>query len=130
MRAVGERDPTIHGGRHYELAYLANVLIAGCSIQSRPFADKEAAEAAVATCNLGLERLLAPPDYLVAHDLIGAFQTGWAALHEHACTVTAKALVDILATVRVADPETQSALNMLRVRLRRDRGATPRPSTR
>jgi hypothetical protein len=51
MRAVGERDPTIHGGRHFELAYLANVLIAGCSIQSRPFADKEAAEAAVATCN-------------------------------------------------------------------------------
>jgi hypothetical protein len=119
MRVVCERDPAAYGERHFELAYLANVLIAGCSIQARPFTAKEAAEAAVATCNLGLERLAAAADYLVAHDLIGAFQIGWAALHEHVCIFTANALVDILATIRVADPETQSALNMLRVRLRR-----------
>jgi hypothetical protein len=38
-----------------ELAYLANVLLAGCMHQGRKLRPVEALEAAVATCNLGLE---------------------------------------------------------------------------
>lgn len=120
MRVAFERDQVAYGERHVELAYLANVLIAGCSIQARPFTAKEAADASVAICNLGLEQLPEAPDYLVTHDLIGAFQLGWTTLHEQACLFAGKALVDILTEVRVADADVQSAMNMLRIRLRRE----------
>jgi hypothetical protein len=122
MRVAFERDQVVYGERTFELAYLANVLIAGCSIQARPFTAKEAADAAVATCNLGLEQLPDVPDYLITHDLIGAFQLGWTTLHEHACVGVAKALIDVLEEVRIGDVELQSALNMLRVRLLREIG--------
>ena len=59
MRLVLERDPAAYEERNAELAYLANVLMAGSSIQSRPFTAKEAFDAAVAVCNLGLAR--SPP---------------------------------------------------------------------
>ena len=120
MRMVFERDQVAYGERNFELAYLANVLMAGCSIQARPFTAKEAADAAVAICNLGLEQLPKAPDHLITHDLIGVFQLGWTTLHEQACVFAGKALVDILADVRVADADDQSALNMLRIRLKRE----------
>ena len=120
MRAVFERDQVAYGERNFELAYLANVLMAGCAIQARPFTPKEAADASVAICNLGLEELPDTPDYLIAHDLIGPFQLGWAALHQEAWVFTAQALADILADIRVADDDDQSALNLLRVRLIRE----------
>ena len=56
MRFVFERSQAAYEVRHAELAYLANALIAGCSIQSRPFTANEASEAAAAVCNLGLAR--------------------------------------------------------------------------
>jgi hypothetical protein len=120
MRVVSERDQVAYGDRNFELAYLANVLIAGCSIQGRPFTAKEAADASVAICNLGLEHLTDSTDYLIANDLIGVFQIGWATLYEHACLFAGKALVDVLAGVQVADAEDRSALNMLRIRLIRE----------
>ena len=120
MRVVFERDHVAYGERTFELAYLTNVLMAGCSIQARPFTAREAADASVAICNLGLEQLPDRSDYLTAHDLIGAFQLGWTTLHERACVFAGKALVDILAEVRVADADVQSALNMLRIRLMRE----------
>jgi hypothetical protein len=42
MQLVLERDPAAYGERNAELAYLANVLMAGASIQSRPFTAQEA----------------------------------------------------------------------------------------
>jgi hypothetical protein len=125
MRVVCERDRVAFGERHFELAYLANVLMAGCSIQGRPFTAKEAADASVAICNLGLEQLPVSPDdvlrdYLITHDLIGAFQLGWTTLHEQACVFAGNALADTLADVRAADADVQSALNMLRIRLIRE----------
>ena len=57
MRFVFERNQAAYEERHAELAYLANALIAGCSIQSRPFTAKEASEAAAAVCNLGLAKI-------------------------------------------------------------------------
>src|SRR5204863_4057398 len=44
-----------HAASGEELAYLANTLMAGCSLQARPFTQQEASDAAVALCNLGLE---------------------------------------------------------------------------
>jgi hypothetical protein len=125
MQTVFERDQVAYGERTFELAYLANVLMAGCSIQARPFTAKEAADGAVAICNLGLEQLPdspnhSAPDYLLAHDLIGVFQLGWTTLHEQVSVFAATALVDILAKTRVADADLRSALNMLRIRLTRD----------
>ena len=120
MRVAFERDQVAYSERNFELAYLANVLMAGCPVQARPFTAREAADAAVATCNLGLEQLPERSDYLIAHDLIGAFQLGWTTLHDRACVFAAKALVGILADVRVADADVQSALNLLRIRLIRE----------
>jgi hypothetical protein len=120
MRLVFDRDQVAYGERNFELAYLANVLMSGCSIQGRPFTPKEAADASVAICSLGLEQLPERSDYLVGHDLIGAFQLGWTTLYEQACVYSAKALVDCLAEVRLADSDDQSALNLLRIRLIRE----------
>ena len=72
------------------------MLIAGCSIQSRPFTAKEAADAAVAVCNLGFEKSPhVPNDYLVARDLIGIFQIGWTALYKDVVIHAAKALIEV-----------------------------------
>ncbi len=120
MQWVFERDQAAHGERNAELAYLANVLIAGCSIQSRPFTAKEAADAAVAVCNLGLESMPAlPDDHLIAHDLIGVFQVGWTILYKDVAIHAAKTLIAALADLRSTDDEVQTALNMLRVQLRK-----------
>ncbi|HZF40454.1 MAG TPA: hypothetical protein VE715_16640, partial [Blastocatellia bacterium] len=64
--------------------YLANTLMAGCSIQARPFTAQEASDAAIAICNLGLENwaphwlpanATAPPiSFLIDHDLVNVFQ--------------------------------------------------------
>ena len=57
LAALSVRDEAAHGERMRELSYLANVLVAGCSVRGRRMRPLEAAEAALATCNLGLERL-------------------------------------------------------------------------
>jgi hypothetical protein len=96
MRFAHDRDRAVFSIRSQELAYLANTLVAGCSIQSRPFTAQEASDAATAVCNLGLEnwprqwradaghgaspvgegRTALPDDFLVGHDLVGVFQVG------------------------------------------------------
>ena len=50
-----DRDPDAYAIRNAELAYLANVIAAGASIQSRPVRTEEATDAVMAICNLGLE---------------------------------------------------------------------------
>jgi hypothetical protein len=56
LAALADRDGALHAERMRELAYLANVLLAGAGSRLRPF---DAAEAALATCNRGLEHALA-----------------------------------------------------------------------
>lgn len=120
LQIAADRDHVAHGRRDVELAYLANVLMSGCSIQGRPFTPKEAADGAVAICTLGLERMTdLPDDYLVGHDLIGVFQVGWAVLYQDVCVFAATALAELLRALRVADDELQASLNLLGVRLRR-----------
>ena len=55
MEYVRDKDDTTYLTRNQELAFLANTLMAGCSIQSRSFTPQEASDAVVGVCNLGLE---------------------------------------------------------------------------
>ena len=55
MEHLRDMDDPAHLARSQELAFLANTLMAGCSIQSRPFTAQEASDAIVGICNLGLE---------------------------------------------------------------------------
>ena len=106
--------------RNQELAFLANTIAAGCSIQSRPFTLQEASDAAVAVCNLGLQNwpsrwlpagatspvsshnsgTALPDDLLVRQDLIGVFQAGWTVLYEEVCMYAAKQTIDVLSHLR------------------------------
>jgi hypothetical protein len=116
MAYLHEHNEDVYLQRSGELAFLANTLIAGCSLQTRPFATQEASDAVVAVCNLGLERWRpAPPDdFLAAHDLIGVFQLGWSALHREVSLHAADALIQFLSAFRGADRQIQNELDRLR----------------
>ena len=139
MQFAGNHDYAAYSMRSQELAYLANTIMAGCSIQTRPFTAPEASDAAVAVCNLGLENwprhwLLAkahqgssvvdagtalPDDFLIGHDLVSVFQVGWAVLHGDVCMYTAERLIDVLTRLRYDDREIQAGLDALRIELAR-----------
>ncbi|HKQ70163.1 MAG TPA: DUF6178 family protein [Polyangiaceae bacterium] len=55
MRRLADDDPRLFFERSEELAYLANVLLAGCSFRGRRMRSVEAVRAALATCSLALE---------------------------------------------------------------------------
>jgi hypothetical protein len=55
MEYLRDTDGTAYFTRSRKLAFLANTLLAGCSVQSRPFTPQEASDAAASICNLGLE---------------------------------------------------------------------------
>lgn len=105
-----------HASSAAELAYLANTLIAGGSIQARGFTAQEASDAAAAICNLGLENW---PSHWPGRDLITAFQVGWTILHRDVCMFTAERLIDVVAGIRCTDRDIQLQLNGLRRELRR-----------
>jgi hypothetical protein len=93
-----------------ELAFLANAILAGCSIQARPFTPKEAVDAVVAVCKLGHAKT-------PSRSLVTAFQIGWRMLYDEVSLYAAKRLVEVLKTLRSEDPETQGSLNALRKEL-------------
>ena len=95
MEVVLHHDETAYLTRSRELGFLANTLLAGSSVQSRPFTPQEASDAAACTCNLGLEcwpavwpgatsrrtsspreldTAMPPNAFLVDHDLVTAFE--------------------------------------------------------
>jgi hypothetical protein len=125
LEFVHGRDPGAYAIRSAELAYLANVITAGATIQSRPVAEDEASNAAVAVCNLGLENWPVhwtpgkelPADWLIHHDLVSVFQVGWTILHEDVCMYAAGDLVALLPSVHCADADVRTALDRLRVTL-------------
>lgn len=127
MQHVFERDPVIYSTRSAELAFLANTLAAGCTIQSRAFAPQEASEAAIAVCNLGLDRMPdLPHDHLLRQDLIGVFQIGWKTLHDEVALYAADQLIDTLTRFRITDREIQADLNFLCVEMiKQNRAGTP-----
>lgn len=123
--------------RGRELAFLANTLLTGGSLRSRPFTPRTATDAAGAICNLGLElwpsrwpratssqargagSTSAPPSLLVDHDLVTAFEVGWRTLYREVSLFTAESLLATLRDVGSTDREVRRGL----VRLRRALGA-------
>jgi hypothetical protein len=118
---------SLDAARHDDLAQLANVLVAGCTLDARPFTPEEASEAVLATCRLGLECWPArwrdggtvSDEALVEHDLVTVFQVGWTALHDEVCVPAVTRLIDVLAALPEHDPETQAGLDALRLELTR-----------
>jgi len=94
-----------------ELAYLANAVMAGCSIQGRPFTMLEASDAGVAIGNLGLESW---PSQWDDPDLVTAFQLGWAILHREVCLHAAHTLITVLDEINCRDRDLQLRLEGLR----------------
>jgi len=135
-----DSDDTVYFARSHELAFLANTLVAGCSIQSRSFTPREASDAAVGICNLGLEHWPArwpepvapstagldvtlPDTFLMDHDLVSAFEVGWAVLHEDVSMFAAEQLVFALSNLRCSDADIQEGLDTLRNELTAQREA-------
>jgi hypothetical protein len=121
MGDLHDTDEEAYLERSRELAFLANALAAGCSLQGRPFTAKEASDAAIAVCNLGLEQR-GPDDSVADRDLLTAFQAGWRVLHELSMFAAGR-LVSILEAIRCADLDTEMGLQVLRHSLTRHRAA-------
>jgi hypothetical protein len=111
---VQERDGAAHARHTEELAYLANVLVAGCSLGGRRFRAVEAADAVLAVCNLGLEKRNAD-----ASDLVGVFRAGWNVLYEEASLFVAGRLIATLDELRCSDAELRADARRLARTLRK-----------
>jgi hypothetical protein len=138
MAYLRDTHDTAYFTRSRELAFLANTLLAGCSVQSRPFTIQEASDAATGICNLGLEYWPArwpsgnhlrqgsggqaatppesfPPDsLLIAHDLVTAFEVGWSVLHQDVSLFAAEQLISTLTDVDCVDRDIRRGLVALR----------------
>ncbi len=122
-----DQNQAAYSARNEELAYLANTLMAGCSIQARPFTAQEASDAAIAICNLGLENwplnwlpanATAPPiSFLIDHDLVSVFQVGWTVLHCEVSMYASEQLIGVLDRMRCDDREIQAGLDALRIEM-------------
>jgi hypothetical protein len=129
MESLHDRDEVAYLARGGEIAFLANTLMAGGSIQARPFTPQEASDAALSVCQLGLEHWPAassgetlPESFLVDHDLVAVFEVGWSTLHETR-TFVADQLILVLAELRFRDADIQDGLRALRRELTRQREA-------
>lgn len=100
-----------HPASAEELAYLANAIVAGCSIQGRAFTAQESGDGALAICNLGLENW---PPHWSDPDLVTAFQVGWTVLHRDVGLYVAQHLIDVLTGIRCSDRDIQLRLDGLR----------------
>jgi hypothetical protein len=151
MDYLRDTDDTAYLTRSRELAFLANTLLAGCSVQSRPFTPQEASDAAASICNLGLEYWPArwpsvtsqdassprardtatatprdgfPPDsFLIDHDLVTAFEVGWSVLHQDVSVFVAQQLISTLDALHCVDRDIRRELVALRRKLVEQRDA-------
>jgi hypothetical protein len=142
MEFVLHHDETAYLTRSRELAFLANTLLAGSSVQSRPFTPQEASDAVACICNLGLEYWPArwsgttsqgaasPREldtamplnaFLVDHDLVTAFEVGWSVLYRDVSLFVADQLMSTLADLRGVDADTRDGLRALRRKLEKER---------
>ena len=119
-------DVAAYGNRSRELAFLANTLLAGSSVQSRPFTAREASEAVAATCNLALEGWTAHDSFLVDHDLVTVFEAGWSRLYREVSLSVMDQLLVTLAGLDGADgldADARRGLRVLRRTLKKARAA-------
>jgi hypothetical protein len=124
MEFALRHDETAYLTRSRELAFLANTLLAGSSVQSRPFTPQEASDAAACVCNLGLEGWPAIPEaFLVDHDLVRAFEAGWSRLYRDVTLFVADRLISTLANLPCGDSDTRREVRALQRELAKQREA-------
>lgn len=125
MQFVFDCDDAAYARRSEELTFLANAIMAGCSLVGTSFTAQKAWDAATATCNLGLENWphlwnpakSLPNNFLVDHDLVAVFQVGWTVLHNDVTMYAAQQLLEILGNARCDDRNIQNGLDELRTQL-------------
>jgi len=114
MRRLAARAAGDHARRMEELAFLANVLAAGCSIEGRAMRPAEAARAAVAVCDLGLDHLVEGEaktvDGALAEGADKLFRVGWRLLAQEVAGPAARKLEAILVQARGKDGAVDQAL--------------------
>jgi hypothetical protein len=119
-----QHDEAAYLRRTRELAFLANTLLAGSSVQSRIFTPREASEAAACICNLGLECWPALSDeFLVEYDLVAVFEAGWSVLYRDVSLFVTDQLLSILASLQCVDADTRRELRVLERQLATQRQA-------
>ena len=124
MEFTLHHDEPAYLARTRELAFLANSLLAGCSVQSRPFTPQEASDAAACVCNLGLESGPTPADaFLVDHDLVTSFEAGWSVLYRDVSLMATDQLISTLDYLNPVDADTRKELRALRRALVKHRKA-------
>jgi hypothetical protein len=123
MEFVRRDDETTYVTRGRELAFLANTLLSGSSVQSRPFTPREASDAASCICNLGLECSMPPDAFLIDHDLVTAFEAGWSVLYRDVSLFVTDQLISTLARLHCADADTRRELVLFERNLVKQRDA-------
>jgi hypothetical protein len=115
MEHLRDHDPDAYSTRSRELAFLANALVSGCSLQSRSLTPREGMDAAIAACNLGLERYDTPiaDAFLADHDLLAPFEAGWSVLFDQVSTLVSRSLLRTLDDLHPADAPTRAGLRTL-----------------
>jgi hypothetical protein len=122
-----ERDPAAYAVRNQELGFLTNTIASGAMVLTRSLSVQEASDAALAVCNLGLERLPAVAEELRARqDLVSVFQAGWRVLYHEVCMHAAEHLLLALSDLYPVAPEIEEGLGTLRIDLTKHwRAGTP-----
>jgi hypothetical protein len=126
MAELRETDEYRYYARFRELGFLANALLAGCSVYSRSMTKQEAWDGALAVCNLGLEHAVEinrRETGVSEEGLIRAFEAGWRLLHEQVSIFITDSLIATLAALRSVDAEIDRDLCRLRRELERHRAA-------
>ncbi|MGO8994156.1 MAG: DUF6178 family protein [Polyangiaceae bacterium] len=80
MRTLAETDAGAFAARTEEIAYLANVLVAGATVEGRRYRPAEAVQKAIEVCSRGLEIAAKGGDaveILRRHPAEGVFRMGW-----------------------------------------------------
>jgi hypothetical protein len=101
MAALRTTAPETHDRRMQELAYVTQVLLAGCTFEGRAMRGLEAARAAMATISLGIDHLAAgglPVTVIRLESVDKLFRIGWHLLFSDIVMPAARALEQQLKT--------------------------------
>lgn len=97
LAALATNAPAQFESWQEELGFLANALLEGGVLPSSRSTHADAVSAAIATCDLGLERLdAAASGAPLPATPVDAFSVGWAILHREVCSAVAAALLGAL----------------------------------
>lgn len=101
LDALQTTDPAAFGERMSELVFLSNVLMTGTTVAGERFAEADAADAVLATCNLAFD-YLGLDDAALGDGLVRLFRVGWRILQQLPLRA-AQALVDALCAADLAE---------------------------